>query len=119
MHELDPANLPDLRPPHWRDRAACLDEDPDRMQPEVATPAQLDAALSVCTGCPVWDECRELAESTDAYGVHGGKWYGAPPANPERELCDWCREAEVPRAGASYCSTTCRVRAHRARALSA
>lgn len=102
----------------WRDSAACATEDPNKMQPDVATPAQLQTALEVCDSCPVWDECRELAETTDAYGVHAGEWYGDPPADPTTELCDWCGEVER-RATASYCSTTCRVRAHRARALSA
>lgn len=118
MHDLELTTTTDPGAEDWRHRAACATEDPNRMQPEVATPAQVQAALEVCDGCPVLAQCEQLAEQTNAYGVHAGRWWGDPPSDPTVELCDWCGEGER-RASASYCSTTCRVRAHRARALSA
>lgn len=60
----------------WRQRAACIDEDPELFFPVGTTgPAldQLERAKAVCRRCQVIDECLEWALSTsqDA-GVWGG-----------------------------------------------
>lgn len=101
----------------WRARAYCLDVDPEDMQPEVATPEDVELAKRVCLGCPVWRECRELANSQvgGAYGIHNGVWYGEPPRLPERE-CEHCGEVfAVQRSTAAYCGANCRQAARRAK----
>lgn len=60
----------------WRQRAACLDEDPELFFPVGSTgPAldQLERAKQVCHGCEVIEACLEwaLATNQDA-GVWGG-----------------------------------------------
>jgi hypothetical protein len=96
--------------------ANCRGVDPDTMQPEAATPDELEQAMRFCVGCPVAAECRDLAEGqTYAYGIHAGKWYGAPPVNPEVVQCRWCG-GDVPGSVArEYCGSTCRNAAWRAR----
>jgi WhiB family redox-sensing transcriptional regulator len=60
----------------WRERAACLSEDPDLFFPDGNTgPAllQTEKAKSVCRGCPVAAACLKWAvESGQDYGVWGG-----------------------------------------------
>jgi WhiB family transcriptional regulator, redox-sensing transcriptional regulator len=60
----------------WRDRARCLDEDPDLFFPIGSTgPAivQADRAKSVCRRCPVIEQCLDwaLANYQDS-GIWGG-----------------------------------------------
>ncbi|MDQ1482480.1 MAG: WhiB family transcriptional regulator, redox-sensing transcriptional regulator [Actinomycetota bacterium] len=60
----------------WRDRAACLDEDPDLFFPDGNTgPAvlQTEAAKAICRRCEVSAACLKWAiESGQDYGVWGG-----------------------------------------------
>lgn len=106
----------------WQTRARCRNEDPDSMQPERATKAEVAEALLVCDGCPVRVQCDELAAGqVQAYGVHAGRWWGAPPVWEVERVCalEACgqtfrTEAEGNRA-ATYCSPRCRVAAYRAR----
>lgn len=60
----------------WRQRAACIDEDPELFFPVGTTgPAldQLERAKAVCRRCQVVDECLEWALSTNQdAGVWGG-----------------------------------------------
>jgi WhiB family redox-sensing transcriptional regulator len=60
----------------WRDRAACLDEDPELFFPVGATgPAflQVERAKRVCSSCPVSEDCLTWALTTAIdYGVWGG-----------------------------------------------
>ena len=60
----------------WRPLAACIDEDPELFFPIGSTgPAidQLEAAKSVCRGCPVSEPCLEWAlETHQDSGVWGG-----------------------------------------------
>lgn len=125
MRDLTPDPFLTLDPDeHWQDLAQCVGVDPEAMQPEVATPAEVARAVRVCTGCPVAVECRQLAEDQPgAYGVHAGAWWGPTPANPATVPCGWCAQdmAAGPRGTALYCGATCRKRAERARhaALSA
>lgn len=60
----------------WRDRAACLDEDPELFFPisEVGPGAeQVRRAKSVCARCPVRAECLNYAVDNGlGFGVFGG-----------------------------------------------
>lgn len=60
----------------WRDRAACLDEDPELFFPIGNTgPAlqQIEEAKAICRTCPVIDECLRFAlENGQDAGVWGG-----------------------------------------------
>lgn len=60
----------------WRNRAACLDKDPELFFPVGNTgPAllQIEEAKSVCRRCPVVDTCLQWAlESGQDAGVWGG-----------------------------------------------
>ncbi|AXH95810.1 WhiB family transcriptional regulator [Ornithinimicrobium avium] len=60
----------------WRDRAACLDEDPELFFPIGNTgPAlqQIEDAKAICRTCPVIDECLRFAlENGQDAGVWGG-----------------------------------------------
>jgi hypothetical protein len=65
----------------WRDRSACLDEDPDLFFPD--TPADLARARTVCQGCPVRARCLRAALSAgEQYGVFGGLVPGERAALP-------------------------------------
>jgi WhiB family redox-sensing transcriptional regulator len=62
----------------WRDRAACLNEDPELFFPIGSTgPAleQVELARAVCARCPVLEECRTWALDNPRlaeFGVFGG-----------------------------------------------
>lgn len=60
----------------WRNRAACLEKDPELFFPVGNTgPAllQIEEAKSVCRRCPVVDTCLQWAlESGQDAGVWGG-----------------------------------------------
>ena len=61
----------------WRNRAACLEKDPELFFPVGNTgPAllQIEEAKSVCRRCPVVDTCLQWAlESGQDAGVWGGR----------------------------------------------
>jgi WhiB family redox-sensing transcriptional regulator len=63
-------------PMRWRDRAACLEEDPELFFPIGAKePAmlQVEEAKQVCARCPVDSECLSWAlANREEYGVWGG-----------------------------------------------
>lgn len=104
----------------WQQLARCRNEDPDSMQPERATPDEVEAALAVCSGCPVIEQCRQLAESQPgAYGVHAGEWWGDPPHSPLVKPCAWCggdMDNDPLGRPREYCSKAHREAARRARA---
>ncbi|HZW43424.1 MAG TPA: WhiB family transcriptional regulator [Dermatophilaceae bacterium] len=60
----------------WRNRAACLDEDPELFFPSGNTgPAllQIEEAKSVCRRCEVVETCLKWSiESGQDFGVWGG-----------------------------------------------
>ncbi|MFE0453672.1 WhiB family transcriptional regulator [Streptomyces sp. NPDC058914] len=60
----------------WRERAACLHEDPDLFFPignTGPTLHQIDAAKAVCGRCPVVEQCLEWAVRVgQADGIWGG-----------------------------------------------
>jgi WhiB family redox-sensing transcriptional regulator len=60
----------------WRDRAACLDADPELFFPIGNTGpaiAQIEEAKAVCRTCPVIDTCLKWALET---GQDAGVWGG-------------------------------------------
>ncbi|WP_433893388.1 WhiB family transcriptional regulator [Streptomyces sp. CA-111067] len=60
----------------WRDRAACLDVDPELFFPVGnggSALMQAQRAKAVCAGCPVIESCREWAMRT---GQDAGVWGG-------------------------------------------
>jgi WhiB family transcriptional regulator, redox-sensing transcriptional regulator len=74
-----PRDASDRPPNHvsWRDRAACLDKDPELFFPTGSTGRaleQAEQAKAVCAGCPVRTQCLDWALTTgqDA-GIWGGK----------------------------------------------
>jgi WhiB family redox-sensing transcriptional regulator len=62
----------------WRDRAACLNEDPELFFPIGTTgpaEAQVEQAKQVCARCPVLAECLTWAMDNPTltqFGVFGG-----------------------------------------------
>ncbi|HZX99820.1 MAG TPA: WhiB family transcriptional regulator [Dermatophilaceae bacterium] len=60
----------------WRNRAACLHEDPELFFPIGNTGLallQIEEAKAVCRGCEVVETCLQLAiESSKDAGVFGG-----------------------------------------------
>ncbi|GAA2107735.1 hypothetical protein GCM10009802_03040 [Streptomyces synnematoformans] len=62
------------RPHHWRDDAACRDEDPDLFFPVGNTGPfllQIEEAKAVCRRCPVSADCLAYALDTNQAGVWG------------------------------------------------
>jgi WhiB family transcriptional regulator, redox-sensing transcriptional regulator len=61
---------------HWRQRAACRDQDPELFFPvsEIGPGArQADQAKAVCAGCPVRAACLEYALDNGLdHGIFGG-----------------------------------------------
>lgn len=106
---------------HWMDQAQCLATDPNVMQPERATEAEVAEAKRVCAGCPVRLKCREHAMAQQpAYGVHDGQWWGEPPVFEVVKVCPCGESFRTERdtlAGqrATYCSPECKVEARRIR----
>ncbi len=63
----------------WRERAACLDEDPELFFPDGVTPRyarQIAAAVEVCEACPVSADCLEFALEQQ---MNTGIWAGTTP----------------------------------------
>jgi WhiB family redox-sensing transcriptional regulator len=62
--------------PAWRNKAACLDEDPELFFPNGNTGQaliQIKEAKAICRRCPVMNECRGWAlETSQQDGVWGG-----------------------------------------------
>ena len=60
----------------WRERSACLDEDPELFFPVGNSgPAvlRIEEAKTVCRRCPVMEQCRQWAlETGQDHGVWGG-----------------------------------------------
>ena len=63
----------------WRERAACLDEDPELFFPDGVTPRyarQIAAAVDVCRSCAVAEDCLEFALDQQ---LNTGIWAGTTP----------------------------------------
>lgn len=97
---------------HWKQRAACRDFPPERIDKVWFSPPGGDyrEALTVCADCPVIVECRE-AGRLEPCGVWGGttpadRGMEAPPATAG--TCDKCdKPMAVKRARDRYCSARC------------
>lgn len=58
----------------WQEYAACKSVDSSLFYPDRETRGSAQAALSVCDGCPVREQCLDYALSfIDQFGVWGGK----------------------------------------------
>jgi WhiB family transcriptional regulator, redox-sensing transcriptional regulator len=78
---MEQSATPDRQPswrrdPHWRERSACRDEDPDLFFPigtgRHAT-EQTEAAKAVCRRCSVIDTClAEALDTGEVNGIRGG-----------------------------------------------
>jgi len=96
------------RNPNWRDRAACLGENPEIFFPlsdTLAPGAEARAAMAVCRRCPVLLSCRTWAvEHGEDDGIWGAttaaqrralrRAYAETPASPS-----YLRRREVPEVG--------------------
>jgi WhiB family redox-sensing transcriptional regulator len=65
-------------PPHWRDVAACIDQDLNLFFPistvGAAAARQVEAAKEVCRACPVQQSCLEWAlDVGPEFGIFGGR----------------------------------------------
>jgi Transcription factor WhiB len=61
----------------WLDQAACRGHDPERFFPESGEHTKAAEAKAICSGCPVRDQCLELAVKAAGgldhdHGVFGG-----------------------------------------------
>lgn len=93
----------------WRTRALCRGKDTRTWYPGGAQPGAMEAAKSVCFGCPVRRVCLDEAMATayaDDFGVWGGTSkrqrkrmrliLGMASAQPVRiRFCVRCKEAFV------------------------
>ena len=68
----------------WRDRALCLNEDPetfwvdDELDSRLLRRKKIAAAKRICRECPVWQLCREwgITQATgDKWSILGGLTY--------------------------------------------
>lgn len=84
----------------WLHRARCKDEDPELFFPiGTSGPAavQIEAAKSICMGCPVRSECLEWAMAT---GQEAGVW-GGLSEDERRALRRARRRSEMSRLAAA------------------
>ena len=59
----------------WRQRAACVDVDPEVFFPPDNKKSSREMAIRVCAGCPVRAECwREAVDTGERYGIRAGVW---------------------------------------------
>lgn len=76
---------------YWRERAACLYEDPDLFFPigyTGPTLEQIDEAKAVCRRCPVVEQCLDWAvKAGQAEGIWGGVTASERRALRRREAC--------------------------------
>lgn len=127
-------DLASLAAETWRQRSACrLVPDDERwiFWPGKGDSRAIDAARTVCTSCPVAQECVEHAVANNEAGVWGGttdrdrqhmrmgRTPVAPKLNPrpvdKRRGCGHCGELFLPWAATTrFCSRSCAMRARAA-----
>lgn len=91
--------------PDWQARAKCRDAPAALFFPSARSHSEnrrLEAqAFAICGGCPVRDECRESAQTSNVgqreqYGIWGGQNFGPkvgdfrPGRRPRTLECDIC-----------------------------
>ncbi|RDI13486.1 transcription factor WhiB [Rhodococcus sp. AG1013] len=67
----------------WRDRAACLDHDPELWFADSRRPLDRERAKQICLSCPVIAQCGQWATES---GQQHGIWAATdrtPPASPD------------------------------------
>lgn len=131
VDDLPTLDLAALAAQGWRDRAACrLVPDGERwiFWPGKGDHQAIAAARTVCTSCPVADECVAHAVAALEHGVWAGttdrerqhmrmgRIPVAPNLNPrpadKRRPCGHCGELFLPWAATTrYCSRSCAMRA--------
>lgn len=83
---------------NWRDRAACLDHDPELWFADSHRQLDRDRAKRICGTCPARRECGDWATET---GQRNGIWGGVdrtPPAPPNTH----CRNGHEWTEGTTY-----------------
>jgi hypothetical protein len=99
----------------WRDRAACAGSSVDFFDPQ-----QTNAALAICAGCHVRDEClTDAYDRNDRLGVRGGHSFHPKDrtacgttagykahARAKEAPCDACRQAQTDSSKARRAGTT-------------
>ena len=78
-----------MNDPMWRDRAACLDADPELFFPN-SNHDTTAVALAYCNRCPVVAECREFARSNAREGIWGGENLSDPQLRKGLSVCVDC-----------------------------
>lgn len=129
--QLPTIDLGDLAGQTWRTRAACRTVPTDQLWifwPNRGDTRAVDAARTVCTHCPVADECVAHAVAAGEHGVwagttdrermamRSGRRPVAPHLNPrpvdKRRPCGHCGELFLPWAATTrFCSRSCAMRA--------
>ena len=97
------------REAEWRQYAACRSEDTSLFFAGRGEHTTYQAAIAVCTGCPVAEECREHAVEREVrFGVWGG---GSASRHAKKgvRVCRGCGEKfDYERNGSVYCGDECR-----------
>ncbi len=92
-------------PRAWRDRAACREVVTPDYDPFFAdTPELIEAALAICAGCPVSEECLAFAVRT---GQQAGVW-GGRTQQEVRRLIALARHGRVPATHHNASKTHCK-----------
>lgn len=128
--ELPTLDLAALAAQEWRQRAACrLVPDDERwiFWPGKGDPQAIAAARTVCSSCPVADDCIAYAVAAHEHGVWAGttdrdrqhmrmgRIPVAPKLNPrpvdKRRPCEHCGEPFLPWAASTrFCSRSCAMK---------
>lgn len=102
----------------WREQAACRDMPKSMFVRESMTRAAQQEAKAVCAGCPVMNECREmaleLADSGRVIDVPIGVWGGTNEAERRAMLSRRRRAKPAPLSADFVPGTRCRHGSHNA-----
>ena len=72
LHAAAPDNTPSRRT-SWRDRALCMEVDPELFFPDQTRTIEARMAKAVCATCPVRAECLAYAQRNNIIdGIFGG-----------------------------------------------
>lgn len=92
--------VPLLSAMDWQRKGLCrsdpgLFDDPDHRHPGSAERKRLLKAVTICTGCPVREECLAFGKRNRYFGVFGGQLLRGGITVPLRELFDRGRSLSV------------------------
>lgn len=70
----------------WRDKAACIGEDPNLWADDDPDSPTTQKAIRICGGCPVQAECATLRDGLISdgwapFGVFAGEWHSGLDAD--------------------------------------